>query len=306
MHEGEVNRSSEDDYQGKRLQEQWQAIQHATQTSLQQYQFPCGVPTDTLQDADDEEETDAIEGAAFTLVNCPGRRRSSSLPEATKQLIDLNRMHISEDMPPEHGSRRLSCDGQLETSLEAECAISHCQDEIESLSKHQDKDKIKGRRPQRAALTISTDFPKDSLQETAMSSVSDTASDRRGSISSSASEVSISLSHSILSSSSSRSSLCSVPRNGGPPVHYTLMCWIGGRWPCKLRPSIKKSTLADIHTTLRRNLRLPKNYHVDIEFDWMGCTYMILDATHWQWAREQVSHGDMNIRCRVWQKKFSY
>ncbi|KAG9320521.1 hypothetical protein KVV02_003755 [Mortierella alpina] len=307
-HEAEIHTStpSKDNQQVQHAQEQWQSIQHATETPLQQYQFPR-----TVQDTEDEEEKDASEDPAFTLGNCPGRRRSSSLPEASKQLIDLRQMHISEEqqaecVSPEQGPRRLSCDGLLESLPEAECAVPYCQDKDESLSKHQEKDRIKGHRPLRASLTISTNFPKDSLQETAMSSVSDMASDRRGSISSSVSDVSISLSHSILSSSSSRSSLCSVPRNGGPPVHYTLMCWIGGRWPCKLRPSIKKSTLVDIHTTLRRNLRLPKNYHIDIEFDWMGCTYMILDATHWQWAREQVSHGDMNIRCRVWQKKFSY
>ncbi|KAF9953129.1 hypothetical protein BGZ72_005658 [Mortierella alpina] len=280
-------------------------MQHRAVIPLEHYQFPCNALTDTFQDAEDEAEDNASESAAFTGGNYQGRRRSSSLPDATTQLIDLSRMHLSQEAPLEQGLRRLSCDGQLETPLEVGCAVPHPQDEDGSLTRHQEKDKVRGRRPLREPLTISTDFPKDPLQETAMSSVSDTASDRRGSISSSVSDVSISLSHSILSSSSSRSSLCSVPRNGGPPVHYTLMCWIGGRWPCKLRPSIKKSTLADIHTTLRRNLRLPKSYHIDIEFDWMGCTFMILDATHWQWAREQVNHGDMNIRCRVWQKKFA-
>ncbi|KAG0342975.1 hypothetical protein BG000_010868 [Podila horticola] len=79
----------------------------------------------------------------------------------------------------------------------------------------------------------------------------------------------------------------------------------GGRWPCKLRPLIKKSTLLDIHTTLRRNLKLPANHFIDIEFQWQGNTYMILDATHWMWAREQVNHGDMTIRCNIWQKRYT-
>ncbi|KAF9130744.1 hypothetical protein BGX30_013383 [Mortierella sp. GBA39] len=167
-------------------------------------------------------------------------------------------------------------------------------------------------RSKRHSLTISTDFPKDSLRDTAMSSVSDAGSDRRASISSSISDVSISLSHSItLSPSSSSTSLSNsssngvCTRKGGPPVHYTLMCWIGGRWPCKLRPLIKKSTLNDIHIILRRNLKLAPSYYIDIEFEWQGQTYMIMDATHWQWAREQVQDGDMAIRCKIWQKRFA-
>jgi len=83
------------------------------------------------------------------------------------------------------------------------------------------------------------------------------------------------------------------------------MCWIGGRWPCKLRPLIKKSNLQDIHATLRRNLRLPATFFIDIEFDWEGDTYVILDASHWQWAREQAHFGDMTVRCHIWQKKYS-
>ncbi|KAG0309968.1 hypothetical protein BGZ97_012918 [Linnemannia gamsii] len=169
-----------------------------------------------------------------------------------------------------------------------------------------------GCRAKRHSLTISTDFPKDSLRDTSMSSVSDAGSDRRASISSSISDISISLSHSTtLSSSSSSTSLSSgsdnsvCTRKGGPPVHYTLMCWIGGRWPCRLRPLIKKSTLNDIHVMLRRNLKLPPNYFIDIEFEWQGQTYMIMDATHWQWAREQVHDGDMAIRCKIWQKRFT-
>ncbi|KAF9549939.1 hypothetical protein EC957_001999 [Mortierella hygrophila] len=167
-------------------------------------------------------------------------------------------------------------------------------------------------RSKRHSLTISTDFPKDSLRDTAMSSVSDAGSDRRASISSSISDISISLSHSTtLSSSSSSTSLSSsssngvCTRKGGPPVHYTLMCWIGGRWPCKLRPLIKKSALNDIHIMLRRNLKLAPSYFIDIEFEWQGQTYMIMDATHWQWAREQVQDGDMAIRCKIWQKRFA-
>ncbi|KAF9372709.1 hypothetical protein CPC16_002278, partial [Podila verticillata] len=87
---------------------------------------------------------------------------------------------------------------------------------------------------------------------------------------------------------------------------YTRSCaGSGGRWPCNLRPLIKKNTLLDIHTTLRRNLKLSANYYIDIEFQWQGNTYMILDATHWQWAREQVNHGDMAIRCNIWQKRYT-
>ncbi|KAF9331628.1 hypothetical protein BGZ91_012044 [Linnemannia elongata] len=167
-------------------------------------------------------------------------------------------------------------------------------------------------RSKRHSLTISTDFPKDSLWDTSMSSVSDAGYDRRSSIASSISDISISLSHSTtFSSSSSTTSLSSsssngvCTRKGGPPVHYTLMCWIGGRWPCRLRPLIKKSTLNDIHIMLRRNLKLPPNYYIDIEFEWQGQTYMIMDATHWQWAREQVQDGDMAIRCKIWQKRFA-
>ncbi|KAG0276790.1 hypothetical protein BGZ95_007020 [Linnemannia exigua] len=167
-------------------------------------------------------------------------------------------------------------------------------------------------RSKRNSLTISTDFPKDSLRDTSMSSVSDVGSDRRASISSSISDISISLSHSTTLSSSSSSTSLSLSscddicaRKGGPPVHYTLMCWIGGRWPCRLRPLIKKSTLNDVHAMLRRNLKLPPNYFIDIEFEWQGQTYMIMDATHWQWAREQVRNGDMAIRCKIWQKRFT-
>ncbi|KAG0372345.1 hypothetical protein BGX24_000377 [Mortierella sp. AD032] len=170
-------------------------------------------------------------------------------------------------------------------------------------------------RSKRHSLTISTDFPKDSLRDTSMSSVSDAGSDRRASISSSISDISISLSHSTTLSSSSSSTSLSLSssssskdgcaRKGGPPVHYTLMCWIGGRWPCRLRPLIKKSTLNDVHAMLRRNLKLPPNYFIDIEFEWQGQTYMIIDATHWKWAREQVQDGDMAIRCKIWQKRFT-
>lgn len=81
-------------------------------------------------------------------------------------------------------------------------------------------------RSKRHSLTISTDFPKDSLRDTSMSSVSDAGSDRRASISSSISDISISLSHSTtLSSSPSTTSLSSSSSNsvctpkGGPPVH---------------------------------------------------------------------------------------
>ncbi|KAF9905503.1 hypothetical protein EC991_001612 [Linnemannia zychae] len=85
-------------------------------------------------------------------------------------------------------------------------------------------------RSKRNSLTISTDFPKDSLRDTSMSSVSDAGSDRRASISSSISDISISLSHSTtLSSSSSSTCLSSSSSNngacmrkGGPPVHVSL------------------------------------------------------------------------------------
>ncbi|KAG0354740.1 hypothetical protein BG005_006269 [Podila minutissima] len=88
-------------------------------------------------------------------------------------------------------------------------------------------------------------------------------------------------------------------------AELNMLCRRRGQWPCKLRPLIKKSTLMDIHTTLRRNLKLPAGYYIDIEFQWQGNTYMILDATHWQWAREQVNHGDMAIRCNIWQKRYT-
>ncbi|KAF9085561.1 hypothetical protein BGX23_009547 [Mortierella sp. AD031] len=162
-------------------------------------------------------------------------------------------------------------------------------------------------RSKRNPLAISTDFLKESLRDTSMSSVSDAGSDCRASISSSISGISISLSHSILSSSSSSTSLNSsnCTRKGGPPVHYTLMCWIGGRWPCRLKPLIKKSTFNDIHAMLRRNLKLPANYFIDVEFEWQGQTYTIMDAAHWQWAREQVQDGDMSVRCKICQKRFT-
>ncbi|KAG0198485.1 hypothetical protein BGX33_012314 [Mortierella sp. NVP41] len=120
-----------------------------------------------------------------------------------------------------------------------------------------------------------------------MSSVSDAGSDCRASISSSISGISISLSHSILSSSSSSTSLNSsnCTRKGGPPVH--------------------KSTFNDIHAMLRRNLKLPANYFIDVEFEWQGQTYTIMDAAHWQWAREQVQDGDMSVRCKICQKRFT-
>ncbi|KAF9579172.1 hypothetical protein BGW38_004673 [Lunasporangiospora selenospora] len=88
-------------------------------------------------------------------------------------------------------------------------------------------------------------------------------------------------------------------------MYYTLMCWIGGRWPCKLRPLIKKTNLDDILAMLRRNLKLPKRFYIDIEFDHHGNTFMILNTSHWQWAREQMNHGDMSIRCKIWQKHYT-
>ncbi|KAG0292204.1 hypothetical protein BGZ96_004438 [Linnemannia gamsii] len=244
-------------------------------------------------------------------------------------------------------ARRMSCDGRLETYLTSllgstssqysesstvtatvNVAVSsqsnshrlqQQQQQQHQLKQYQNQNHLTSDhqsgaqyRVKRHSLTISTDFPKGSLRDTSMSSVSDAGFDCRASISSSISDISISLSHSTtLSASSSSTSLSGssdsnvCTRKGGPPVHYTLMCWIGGRWPCRLRPLIKKSTLNDIHVMLRRNLKLPPNYFIDIEFEWQGQTYMIMDATHWQWAREQVHDGDMAIRCKIWQKSFT-
>ncbi|KAG0098811.1 hypothetical protein BGZ93_010281 [Podila epicladia] len=238
----------------------------------------------------DQEQKDKEDAELNRL--CRRRCISTSEAEPLSPILPL-----SSSLALRHqASRRLSCGGRLETYLETEQVRST------------DRDKGKGiYRSKRNSLTISTSFPEtDALRDTSMSSASDAGSDRRASISSSISDISISLTHSTvsLSSSSSSTSIHDIPRKGGPPVHYTLMCWIGGRWPCKLRPLIK-SALSDIHTTLRRNLKLPANYYIDIEFQWQGNTYMILDATHWQWAREQVNHGDMAIRCNIWQKRYT-
>ncbi|KAG9061100.1 hypothetical protein KI688_007729 [Linnemannia hyalina] len=316
----------------------------------------------------------AVQQASTSLVSQPKAVSEAILLQAPVSsrrrcisLGDFDPDPIAPIMPPSicsalrrRHSRRMSCDGRLETCLtgildprssqpvsESNVAAtvkvsvssqsnSHrlqqqqqCSNQNQSQSAAGRMQQIRGRgrtqgpsmmkeqtdaqyRSKRHSLTISTDFPKDSLQDTAMSSVSDAGSDRRASISSSISDISISLSHSTtLSSSSSSTSLSSnssngvCTRKGGPPVHYTLMCWIGGRWPCKLRPLIKKSTLNDIHIMLRRNLKLAPSYYIDIEFEWQGQTYMIMDATHWQWAREQVQDGDMAIRCKIWQKRFA-
>lgn len=113
-------------------------------------------------------------------------------------------------------SRRLSCGGRLETYLETK------QDRATV------RDKGKGiYRSKRNSLTISTSFPvTDALCDTSMSSVSDTGSDRRASISSSISDISISLTHSTvsLSSSSSSTSIHDIPRKGGPPIHVRVFC----------------------------------------------------------------------------------
>lgn len=112
-------------------------------------------------------------------------------------------------------SRRLSCGGRLETYLETEQVRSTGQDKGKGIY-----------RSKRNSITISTSLlVTDASRDTSMSSASDAGSDRRASISSSISDISISQTHSTasLSSSSSSTSIHDIPRKGGPPVHVRVV-----------------------------------------------------------------------------------
>ncbi|GJJ74893.1 hypothetical protein EMPS_07251 [Entomortierella parvispora] len=246
--------------------------------------------------------------AASSCPSSPSRRQRCS---SHTGLSWLQLPHMSEIAMPLSNNRvrRHSCDGRVElrpflSKTKTTAPLDHPTSSKSGMAQHS----------KRTNLTISTDVARrGSLWDTSMSSISAGSIDRRHSISSTMSDVSdssfclrdTSSTSPGNSALSARSSNKVAPRKGGPPVHYTLMCWIGGRWPCKLRPLIKRSKFQDIHAMLRRNLRLPASFFIDIEFDWEGDTYVILDASHWQWAREQVHFGDMTVRCHIWQKKYS-
>ncbi|KAI9236358.1 MAG: hypothetical protein BYD32DRAFT_462572 [Podila humilis] len=225
--------------------------------SIQSYLFPSRKCNSTSSKVAIQTTTKALSPLLGTVEELP----SSGTHEA-KPLSPI--FPLSSSVALRHqASRRLSCGGRLETYLETE------QDRL--LNRDQGKGVY---RRKHNSLIISTSFPvTDALRDTSMSSVSDAGSDRRASISSSLSDISIRMTHSTvsLSSSSGSTSIHDIPRESAPPVHYTPM-----------------------------NLKLLANYYIDVEFQWQGNTYMILDATHWQWAREQVNHGDMAIRCNIW------
>ncbi|KAF9401149.1 hypothetical protein BGZ94_005296, partial [Podila epigama] len=306
----------------QRLQEKAESQQQPIQQQQQQQQHleVESVESENLSYRRQEEDCNGKSIRRRCVSECDMETYSSGVSPTSQRLFNS-----ANSTKGTLAVRRLSCSGRLEMSQSHVSATTlvvqglqptSSSDEVQSGHGHRSTShgNLSGYKAKGSHLTISTHFTaEDQLQDTGMSSVSDAGGDRRASISSTISDLSTTLSQTYLNPSprfptrTGRALLNTkgVSRKGGPPVHYTLMCWIGGRWPCKLRPLIKKSNLSDILATLRRNLRLPPSYFIDIEFEWEGQTFMIFDCAHWQWAREQVEHGDMSIRCNIWQKRYT-